>query len=203
MMLNLRKFNSMNDLLNLEAGRVYSTKDFLRWDSNPNRLLQLLEKAGTIKRLGNGLWFQPEFNKFGAVPPSAERLLDAYLGKGQFLMTGSQEWNALGLGTTQSLKRPLVYNQRVEGVKAFGALEFRFKRQAFPLNPTAEWFVVDLFNNRELMAVTLEELLPRLTKAIEHGRFSADDLVNDFLQWGSKKDATAVLKELRPMLQAG
>lgn len=191
----------MGELRNIEDGAVYTAKDFLRWDANPNRLLLQLEAEGMAKRLGHGLWqYRPQENRFGSVPPSSDKLLDAFLGKGQYLLTGSQYWNALGLGSTQMWKMDLVYNQHVEGQKSFGAKEFLFKRKSFPLNPDPEWYVVDLFNNREKMSVTFEELSSGLMNAVDAGKFSVTKLADNFLQWGSKEDAKAVLKALRPNL---
>ena len=74
--------------VDLVPGTVYRTSALLRWSANPTRLLRRLEREGTARSLGQGLFLVPRTSRFGEVPPSVRALLDAFLDDTPYVVTG-------------------------------------------------------------------------------------------------------------------
>lgn len=162
--------------LHLVPGHVYRTGDLIRWSANPTRLASRLVREGALVRLRHGLFAAPRHSRFGAVPPSDEALLDAFLRGGRWLVTGPPMWNALGLGATALFALPLVYNTRRSGTFDFGGRRFQLRRVRFPDEPTPEWFAVDLFSNAASAGMSRGALTEALRSAVEAGRFDPERL---------------------------
>ena len=175
-----------------EPGRVYRTREFSRWSANPPRLARRLVRDGQLVQLAHGLYAAPERSRFGVVPPSDEALMHAFLGGGPFVFTGSERWNALGLGTTAVLARSLVYNTKRSGRVVLGRREFMLRRVAFPAAPPPEWFVIDLFENADLAAASVEEISASLSAAVRAGRFERDSLLEMSRCFGSRRTQALV-----------
>ena len=141
-------------LLPLDPGQVYRTRDLARWSRNPTRLAARLVERGSLRRLGWGLYMRPRASRFGDVPPSDEDLLRAFLVDAPFVVTGPPAWNALSLGATALHADTLVYNTKRSGAFRLGGRTFRLRRVAFPENPPAEWFVVDLLQHADEAGVS-------------------------------------------------
>lgn len=176
----------------LAPGRVYRTADFRRWGKNPTRLARRLEREGEVERLGHGLYYVPETSRFGPVPPAEDELLSTFLKSRDYVVSGSRAWNPLGLGATGVERHPLVYNKKRSGVLDVGGRTFEFRRVRYPDPPTPEYFVVDLFENRDRAGVDRSTLRQRLEGALEAGRFSADRLGEMAERYGSKDTQAAV-----------
>ena len=86
----------------LKRGRVYRTRDLSRWTANPARLARRLVGEGKLRPLARGLFVHAKEGRFGEVPPTDEAIMRAFLG-GPFILTGPEQWNALGLGTSAAL----------------------------------------------------------------------------------------------------
>lgn len=157
-------------LLPLDPGQVYRTRDLARWSRNPTRLAARLVERGTLRCLGRGLYVRPRESRFGDVPPSDEDLLRALLGDAPFVVTGPPAWNALGLGATALHVDTLVYNTKRSGTFRLGGRTFRLRRVAFPENPPAEWFVVDLLQHAGEAGVSREEVVQAVERALAAGR---------------------------------
>ena len=69
----------MGHQVQLKKGRVYRTKDFARWASNPSRLVKCLVKEGRLVRLGYGLYAHPEPSRFGPTPPTDQEVVRSFL----------------------------------------------------------------------------------------------------------------------------
>lgn len=95
------------DVSMLRRGRVYRTRDFLQWTTNPSRLARRLVAEGELKPLAHGLFVHPEEGRFGVVPPTDEAIMQAFIG-GPFVLTGPEQWNALGLGTQACGDQPAM-----------------------------------------------------------------------------------------------
>ena len=161
-------------LLPLDPGRVYRTRDLERWSRNPTRLAARLVERGALRRLGHGLYMRPRASSFGDVPPADEDLLRAFLGDAPFVITGPPAWNALGLGATALHADTLVYNTKRSGTFTLGGRTFRLRRVAFPENPPAEWFVVDLLKHAGEAGVSREELVQAVERALSAARLDTD-----------------------------
>lgn len=162
--------------IHLEPGRVYRTRHFARWDSNPTRLVNRLVARGDLRRLRHGLYHCPKRSRFGAVPPDDDAILCALLDGTPYVVTGPERWNALQLGTTALHAWPLVYNTRVSGEHELGGRRFRFRRTAFPADPSPEWFVVDLLRNLDSVGGDAAEVAERLKQRVTNGTLDATAL---------------------------
>ena len=181
----------------LEPGRVYRTQHFARWDSNPTRLVNRLVKQGQLRRLRQGLYHCPKRSSFGEVPPDDDALLRAFLDGTPYVVTGPERWNALQLGTTALHAWPLVYNTKVSGEHELGNRRFRFRRAAFPTEPTPEWFVVDLLRNLDSVGGDPEQVAERLKQAVTDGRLNPAALWEAARAYGRRSERAVVRGALR------
>jgi len=184
-------------LLALEPGTVYRTRHFARWDSNPTRVVRRLVQAQRLRHLRHGLYYCPRRSKFGDVPPSDSALLDAFLDGTPYVLTGPEHWNALQLGTTAMHATPLVYNTKVSGTHLLGDRRFRLRRAAFPVEPTPEWYVVDLLRNLQSVGGDPAEVTERLRERVSDGLFDPTALWEAARAYGRKAEQAVVRRALR------
>jgi hypothetical protein len=175
---------------------VYRTRDLGRWSANAPRLAKRLVQQGQLVQLAHGLFAHPKRSRFGVVPPSDNDLLRAFLADGPFVITGPEQWNALGLGTTAAFARPLVYNTKRSGVFKLGGRQLLLRRVAFPTPATLEWFVIDLFENAEQVSTAPDDLVPALTRALNDKRFSREALSQMARRYGSRRTQQLIGKAL-------
>jgi hypothetical protein len=155
----------------LIPGRVYRTEDFSQHTAEPAALVRRLVRSGELVRVHRGLYAQLKQSKWGPVPPDSREIVRAFLRTDAFLFTGSNPWNALGLGSTAVFAVQLVYNARRAGRVALDGRRFDFRRVRFPVPQTAEWFAVDLIQNRRSAGVSADQLVPALARAIVARQF--------------------------------
>lgn len=180
----------------LTPGRVYRTAALGRWGRNPTRLARRLEREGKLVRLGHGLYHAPRRSRFGAVPPTDEALLDAFLDGTPYVVTGPVPWNALRLGTTALHVRPLVYNTKRTGIFTLGNRTFDLRRVAFPLVPTPEWFAVDLMRHHAAAGIGREQLLIGLVRVLRRGSLDEHALTRAAEQFGTREQRETVREAL-------
>jgi hypothetical protein len=167
-------------------GAVYRTRDLRRWARNPTRLARDSVAGGELVRLAGGLYACPRKSKFGALPPSDEAIMKAFLDGAPFVFTGPERWNQLGLGSTARFASRLVYNTKRSGEFLFGNKRFVLRRVRFPRRPSPEWFVVDLLEHHGMAGVDLDLLKKNLVGALRLDRFDPDELVRMARRYGSK-----------------
>lgn len=144
---------------------------------NAPRLAKRLVAERELERLGPGLFYKPEKSRFGPLPPDDEKVLKKFLNSAEFLIAGPERWNTLGLGTRALFASTLVYNHKRTGEFLLGKRRFVLRRRAeFPLAPSAEWWVVDLFEHRAEAAAGAEELVRALAEAVARGALGKDRL---------------------------
>jgi hypothetical protein len=177
---------------NLQPGRVYRTRDFEAWSANAARLAKRLVREGKLVPLAHGLFAHEKQSRFGAVPPSDEELMRAFLDETPYVFTGSDRWNALGLGTTGVTAAPIVYNTKRSGAFRFGGRRFVLRRVAFPENPTPEWFVIDLFEHADQAGASRSALAASLSKALSRGVYSRERLLEMSERYATKATRTFV-----------
>lgn len=170
---------------NLSPGKVYRTSHFRRYGQNPTRYVAKLVADGKLKRLQSGLYYVPRQSSFGEVPPTQADLLKARFEGQPFLVTGPSVWNTLGLGTTAIESLPLVYNKTVSGQRKLGPVRFEFRRVRFPREPSAEFFIIDLLENRERAGLDLALAERALRRALATGRFDRSRLDEMAEKFGS------------------
>jgi hypothetical protein len=170
----------------LQPGRVYRTRDLTAWGTNAPRLAKRLVREGKLIPLAHGLFAHPKRSHFGTVPPSDKELMRAFLEGTPFVFTGSEHWNALGLGTTAVFAAPLVYNTKRSGTFDFGGRKFVLRRVAFPENPPPEWYVIDLLEHADQAGASRSGLSASLAQALARGTFSRDRLLEMAKRYATK-----------------
>lgn len=140
----------------------------------------------------------PAKSRFGPVPPNDAELMRAFLDGEPFVFTGPDRWNALGLGTTALHAIPLVYNTKRSGKFKLGQRYFQMRRVAFPRNPPAEWFIVDLFEHAAQTGTQPETLVKALSLGLKQRRFDLRKLKEMTETYGTKKTQAWI----RPCLEA-
>ncbi len=169
----------------LQPGRVYRTRELARWSANAPRLAQRLVRDGLLVPLAHGLFFHPETSRFGPVPPTDQALMRGYLGGSSFVLTGSERWNALGLGSTAVQAITLVYNRKRTGTVELGGRRFVLRRVDFPKDPAAEWFAVDLLDHAEQAAMSRDELARGLDGSVRRGVLDRERLFAMAARYGT------------------
>jgi hypothetical protein len=138
----------------LKDGQVYRRSDLMKWSNSVGRHLPELVKDGTLNKLSGGLYYKPKESTFGKVPVDENELVRTFLKDDDFLVTNSNYYNSLGLGTTQLYNTRRVYNHKRHGTFTLGNRSFEFVRRPYvPKKLTKEFLLVDLVNNLK----TLEE----------------------------------------------
>lgn len=141
--------HKQSDNLSLQPGNVYRREDLAPYSNAIDRHLKELTHKGTLKKVGAGLYYAPKKSRFGALPPSSQALVHAFLKEDTFLLFSWNDYNALGLGLTQLYNRTVVYNYKRHGVFTLGSQEFDFRRppRGFPKKLSKAFLVADLVNN--------------------------------------------------------
>ena len=147
----------------LRPGQVYRRADLEKWSNSVDRDLAKLVENGTLSKVSWGLYECPKMSRFGVLPPQPEKLVKAFLKDDDFLLTSPNDYNSLGLGTTQLYNTQFVYNHKRHGRFELEGQVFDFKMKArFPRKATAEFLLVELVNNMKNLAEDHEKLLQRV-----------------------------------------
>ena len=176
----------------LQPGRVYRTRELAAWSANAPRLAKRLVAQGELVPLAPGLFAYPKRGRFGAVPPTDDELMRAFLDGGPFVFTGPDRWNALGLGATAVFAAPVVYNTKRSGTFLLGGRRFVLRRVAFPENPPPEWFAVDLLEHAEQAGASRAGIAAALAHAVDRGQLDRERLRGMALQFGTKATCALV-----------
>ena len=182
----------------LQPGRVYRTEDLRVWTENPSRLVKRLVAEGHLERLQHGLYACRKNSRFGAVPPSDEELMRAFLRDGRFIISGPNQLNTLRLGSTGLTASTLVYNTKRSGMFILNGRRFVLRRTPFPDTPCLEWYVVDLLDNAAQVGTTRTDLLATLRRALRRGQFDAQRLVEMAAHYSTKATQRLVAQALSP-----
>lgn len=151
----------------LRPGQVYRRADLEGWSKSVDRDLALLVKEGILLKVNRGLYECPKMSRFGMLPPAPEKLVKTFLKDDHFLLTSPNDYNALGLGTTQLYNVYYVYNNKRHGRFDLAGQAFEFKsKPRFPKKATTEFLLVDLVNNLGTLAEDRDEVLRRVRKKV-------------------------------------
>src|SRR5882762_5148837 len=93
----------------LEPGQIYRRNDLEKWSNAVDRHLQELQQEGTLKKVAAGMYYYPKKGTFGEVPPTDNNLVMSFLKDDRFLLTSPNDYNKLGVGTTQLYNKTVVY----------------------------------------------------------------------------------------------
>lgn len=183
--------------LHIKPGEVYRRSDLEYYSTAVDRNLSRLTKDGTLRKLGQGLYYAPKKSKFGVVPPKEYDLVERFLKDTSFLLVSPNAYNSLGLGLTQLYNTTWVYNHKRHGEFMLNGKNLLFKlKSAFPASLSKEFLVIDLMNNLEELAEDQERLITNFQKYVN--RFETLELVKMAQRYGSgttKKLVKSVLRK--------
>lgn len=149
----------------LKPGNVYRREDLVAFSNAVDRHLQELVLEGFLSKLETGLYYRPKQSDFGPVPPSDEKLVKAFLKDDDFLVMSLNNYNSLGLGTTQLYNTKVVYNRKRDGKITLNKRQYYFvKNRNYPRKESLEFLVVDVVNNLRLLAENQDKLLQKVVK---------------------------------------
>jgi hypothetical protein len=170
----------------LKRGKVYRRAELTKWSNAVDRHLGLLLKDGSLEKLSPGLYYFPKESAFGVTPPDEEELVLTFLKDDRFLLTSPNDYNTLGVGTTQLYNRRVVYNHKRHGEFELGGRKFFFhSKPFFPRKLTQEFLVVDLINNLDKLAEDREQVLKNVFIKVK--TMDAKKLGRSVLQYGNAK----------------
>jgi hypothetical protein len=154
----------------LKPGAVYRREDLESLASgDTDYLLKKLCKANALKKVQNGLYYCPVFTDFGEKFPNERLLLKSFLKSNRFLCVSPNDYNSLGLGTTQLYNMTYVYNGKRNGLFEFLGRKYRFfKKFDFPSRVTREFLVVDMINNLKLLAEDEEKVKQTFSEGVSN-----------------------------------
>ncbi|MBI1267513.1 MAG: hypothetical protein GC193_08800 [Cryomorphaceae bacterium] len=153
----------------LRVGSVYRRADLEQWTTSVDRHLKASVDDGTLQKVSSGLYYCPKKSTFGTLPPDDTDLIKTFLKDDYFLLSTPNDYNKLGVGTTQLYNKRVVYNHKRHGEFMLGGKLFSFhKKPRFPKHSTVEFLLVDMINNLNSLAEDKEVILKNvLVKAIE------------------------------------
>jgi hypothetical protein len=179
----------------LKPGIVYRRADLQNWSNSVDRHLQILVKDGTLEKLAGGLYYVPKQTVFGKAPAEERELVSTFLKDNRFLIMSPNEYNALGVGTTQLYNTRRVYNRKRHGEFTLGNRKFDFVMKPYvPATITQEFLLVDLTNNLKRLAEDQPALLDNIkSKAKEMNKKRLKQLVSNFGTVATKKIFAQIL----------
>jgi len=180
----------LNDLKkHLKPGEVYRRADLQAWSNAVDRHLQQLVKENVLEKLSGGLYYFPKGTAFGKTPAQEHELVRAFLKDDRFVVTSPNEYNALGVGTTQLYNTRFVYNHKRHGNFKLGNRTFNFVRKQYvPEKLTKEFLLVDLANNLKRLGEDQPALVENIKKkAKEMNPERLKTITDNFGTVGTKK----------------
>lgn len=152
----------------LKRGQVYRRKDLEKWSNAVDRHVEQLVANGTLQKISSGLYYYPKLSAFGNTPPDEETLIRSFLNDDDFLLTSPNDFNSLGVGTTQLYNKRVVYNHKRHGEFTFGGRTFSFhSRHKFPNKVTKEYLLVELVSNLKNLAEDPEFVLKNVSSKMD------------------------------------
>jgi len=140
------RLDKMLDFFKL--GKVYRTSELAEVSNNLSRDLEAMVKQGLLVRPSSGMYYKPKKEWFGTVPVESDKILAKFLNTKNFLVVNRNNYNSLGLGTTQLHNRRVVYNTKRHGLFKLDGQTYEFKKQyTFPKKVSREFLLIDMFNN--------------------------------------------------------
>ena len=182
--------------MRLKRGEVYRRSDLLQWSNAVDRHVVMLVKDGTLQKLATGLYYYPNVSVFGDTPPEEAALVRSFLKDDYFLVTSPNDYNSLGVGTTQLYNKRVVYNHKRHGEFKLGGKTYTFMaKHRFPKKVTPEFLLVDLVNNLDKVAEDHEFVLKNVSTRLK--TMDLKKLMRALKEYGSSRAKSL----LTPLLQ--
>jgi hypothetical protein len=160
----------------LTPGKLYRTRELAAFSANPTRWAKRLTDEGVLRQAAHGIYYLPKQTRFGPAAPTERELLRAFLGDDEFVITGSSAWNVLDLGMTGLLMVTLVYNPYRTGEFTLDGGRYWLRRVRYPHPPSAEWFVVDAFENHRMVGADPALMEQLLARHLHDGKYDRERL---------------------------
>jgi hypothetical protein len=179
----------------LKPGHVYRRADMEAWSTSVDRHLQMLVKEGILQKLSGGVYYVPKPSVFGNTPAEENALIGVFLKDRHFVVVSPNDYNTLGVGTTQLYNTRRVYNYKRHGNFKLGNRKFQFVRKPYvPSKVTEEFLLVDLVNNLNRIAEDQPDLIEKIKKKVNQlDTKKLKQLANDFGTISTKKLFTSLL----------
>ena len=173
----------------LKPGQVYRRSDLEKLSRSVDRDVAGLVNEGVLVKVGSGLYQCPQLSRFGVLPANTDKLLTSFLKDDDYLVTSPNDYNSLGLGTTQLYNYQVVYNHKRHGRFELGGQLYDFQRKPrFPKKATPEFLLVDLVNNLGQLAEDRDAVLARaLAKVLEMDAKRLQAAVKGFAKVATRK----------------
>jgi hypothetical protein len=151
----------------LKRGEVYRRNELIKWSNAVDRHLDILVDEGTLQKLSRGVYYYPKETVFGKTPPDEQVLIRSFLKDNNFILTSPNDYNQLGVGTTQLYNQRIVYNHKRHGEFKIGGRKFSFRlKPRFPKKITREFLLVDLVNNLKTIAEDSNRILKNISSEV-------------------------------------
>lgn len=188
----------------LRPGQVYRRADLARLSNAVDRHLRALLNEGRLTKVAPGLYMAPRKTRFGAAPADTKKLVESFLKDDRFLMVSPNDYNGLGVGTTQLYNETVVYNGKRHGRFELDGRTFDFRRKSFfPNEASAEFLLVDLLNNLKRLAEDQGEVTHRArARATEMDQAALKTAVEKFGGVRAKRELRPVLNHENRLAQA-
>lgn len=197
--------SALNELKKrLRPGQVYRRADLARLSNAVDRHVQELLEEGRLTKVAPGLYMTPRKTRFGAAPADAKKLVERFLKDTRFLMVSPNDYNGLGVGTTQLYNETVVYNGKRHGRFILDGRTYDFRRKPFfPNEASAEFLLVDLLNNLKRLAEDEEAVTTRAReRAATMDLTALKSAVEKFGGVRAKRELRPVLDEAYGFAQA-
>ena len=160
----MRQTETLNELkATLIPGQVYRRADLAALSSNVDRHLARLVADGLLKKVSWGMYSTPKITAFGEAPPETNSLVRTFLKDDHFVVYSPNQFNSLGLGTTQLYNRITVFNRKRVGEFVLGGRTYTFHRwREAPKQLTQEFLVVELLNRLNELAEDRDQVVERI-----------------------------------------
>ena len=188
----------------LRPGQMYRRADLARLSNAVDRHLRALLNEGRLTKVAPGLYMVPKKTRFGVAPADTKKLVESFLKDDRFLMVSPNDYNGLGVGTTQLYNETVVYNGKRHGRFELDGRTFDFRRKSFfPNEASAEFLLVDLLNNLKRLAEDQGEVTHRArARAVEMDQAALKTAVEKFGGVRAKRELSSVLYDENRLAQA-
>lgn len=151
----------------LKDGRVYRRSDLAHWSNAVDRHVRMLVDEGELVKISGGLYMKPRRTAFGDVSARPEEVVGAFLSDDQYLMFSPNDYNALGVGTTQLYNESYVYNHKRHGRFKLAGKSYYFRHdRKFPKKLSESFLLVDLLNNLKTLPEDKDLVIEQVKKRV-------------------------------------
>ncbi len=151
----------------LRPGSLYRRADLEKFSKSVDRDLAQLVDAQVLVKVRRGLYEYPKLSRFGTLPPEPAKLVKSFLKDDDFLLISPNDFNSLGVGTSQLYNYQVVLNHKRHGRFELGGQVFEFcVKPKFPKQATVEFLLVELVNNLDNLAEDREKVRSQIKEKL-------------------------------------